>query len=245
MLNFPDVRVSKRTVGGGFYLVEGKRILILVTAMGFAAADASRRFRLCAYMWRMPLVAILLGAGACAVSENPLDDYEELDATTLFEAPPPMGVGPGNRDAVVRGKYLVELLGCAACHTDGALTGEANMHRWLAGSRVGIAYTNPLAFSRPGVVFPPNITPDPETGIGRWSRAQVAAAIRAGAGRHGRGRILVMPWQSYAKLSDEDAFAIVDYLRSIEPINSRVPENVAPGERTSHEYVHFGVYKSR
>lgn len=197
-------------------------------------------------VWRratgLPLVAIpLLIAGACATPGSPLDDYEELDASTIFEAPPVTGVTP----AVAHGKYLVELLGCGACHTDGALTGQANMHRWLAGSRVGIAYTNPMEFSRPGIVFPPNITPDSETGIGRWSREQVAAAIRTGAGRHGRGRIVVMPWQGYAKLSDEDVFAIVDYLRRIEPINSRVPENVPPGSRTSLDYVHFGVYRSR
>ena len=199
----------------------------------------------CRVVRRIPWVGILLVAGACATAENPLDDYEELDATTIFNAPPPTGGVPASRDSASHGKYLVELLGCGSCHTDGALIGQANMHRWLAGSSVGIAYTNPMAFSRPGVVFPPNITPDPETGIGRWSREQVAAAIQAGAGRHGRGRILVMPWQAYAKLSDEDAFAIVDYLRSIEPINSRVPEDVAPGQPTSHEYVHFGVYKSR
>jgi hypothetical protein len=119
------------------------------------------------------------------------------------------------------------------------------MHRWLAGSSVGIAYSNPMEFRRPGVVFPPNITPHPETGIGRWGRKQVADAIRAGAGRHGKGRILVMPWQGYSKLSDEDAYAIVDYLRSIEPVNFRVPENVEPGRSTSSQYVHFGVYRSR
>ena len=194
---------------------------------------------------RISLAAVLLVAGACAPAGNPLKDYEALDATTLFEAPPPTAVAAADREAVARGKYLVELLGCGACHTEGALTGRPNMHRWLAGSSVGIAYTNPLEFSRPGIAFPPNITPHPETGIGRWSRQQVAAAIRAGAGRHGRGRILVMPWQGYAKLSDEDVLAIVDYLHSVEPINSRVPENVPPGQRTSQEYVHFGVYRSR
>jgi hypothetical protein len=197
-------------------------------------------------MIRMLLLAVphLILAG-CATAENPLDDYEELDATTIFDAPPVTGRPPASGEPVIRGKYLVELLGCGSCHTDGALIGQPNMHRWLAGSHVGIAYTNPMQFSRPGIVFPPNITPDPDTGIGRWSRDQVAAAIREGAGRHGRARILVMPWQGYAKLSDEDAFAIVDYLRSIESVHFSVPQNVPPNQRTSHEYVHFGVYRSR
>src|SRR5690606_32179985 len=96
------------------------------------------------------LLVVLSIAGACATPESPLDEYEEVDATTLFEAPPPIGVTDANREAVARGKYLVELLGCGACHTEGALVGRANMHRWLAGSSVGIAYTNPLEFSRPG-----------------------------------------------------------------------------------------------
>lgn len=193
----------------------------------------------------LTLAAPLLILAGCATAHNPLDDYRELDAATIFDAPPVAGGTPVTREAVGRGKYLVELLGCGSCHTDGALTGQPNMRRWLAGSRIGIAYTNPMEFSRPGVVFPPNITSDPETGIGRWSRDQIAAAIRAGSGRHGRGRILVMPWQGYAKLSDEDVFAIVAYLRRIEPVRFRAPENVPQGQRTSHEYVHFGVYRSR
>jgi mono/diheme cytochrome c family protein len=191
------------------------------------------------------LTALPLLAAACATPENPLEDYEQLEATTIFDAPPTTGASADSREAVERGKYLVELLGCGSCHTDEALIGEPNMHRWLAGSSVGIAYSNPMEFRRPGVVFPPNITPHPETGIGRWGRKQVADAIRAGAGRHGKGRILVMPWQGYSKLSDEDAYAIVDYLRSIEPVNFRVPENVEPGRSTSSQYVHFGVYRSR
>jgi hypothetical protein len=139
----------------------------------------------------------------------------------------------------------VELLGCGYCHTDGALIGEAKMERWLAGSRVGIAYSNPMEYARPGIVFPPNITPDEETGIGSWSDREIAAAVRAGSGRHGEGRILVMPWQGYSKISDNDIMAIVGYLRRLEPVSFRVPEHVPPGRRSSERYVHFGVYRSR
>jgi mono/diheme cytochrome c family protein len=191
------------------------------------------------------VVSICIAVAACAGAATPLDDYEELDSTTIFDAPAVAGVAPENRAAVARGQYLVELLGCGACHTDGALVGEPRMDRWLAGSSVGVAYTNPMEFSNPGVAFPPNITPDEETGIGRWSDRQIAAAVRAGAGRHGRGRILVMPWQGYSKLSNDDVLAIVGYLRSIEAVRFEVPENVPPGRRTSAQYVHFGVYRSR
>ena len=191
------------------------------------------------------MAALALLPAACATSVNPLDDYEEVISTATFDAPHATVVAPEDREAIARGKYLVELLGCGSCHTDGALIGEANMERWLAGSRVGIAYSNPMKYSRPGVVFPPNITPDDETGIGTWSDRQIAAAIRAGAGRHGKGRILVMPWQAYSKISDDDIMAMVGYLRRIEPVGFQVPENVPPGRRTSEQYVHFGVYRSR
>jgi mono/diheme cytochrome c family protein len=191
------------------------------------------------------MAAFALLAAACATAVNPLDDYEQVSSTGIFDAPHATVVAPEDREAIARGRYLVELLGCGSCHTDGALVGEANMERWLAGSRTGIAYSNPLQYSRPGVVFPPNITPDDETGIGSWSSRQIADAIRAGTGRHGRGRIMVMPWQGYSKISDDDIAAIVGYLRRIEAVSFRVPEDVPPGRRTSERYVHFGVYRSR
>jgi hypothetical protein len=55
----------------------------------------------------------------------------------------------------------------------------------------------------------------------------------------------VMPWQAYAKISDDDLAAIVAYLRSIEAINHRVPDEVAPGQRATEPFVYFGVYRSR
>ena len=191
------------------------------------------------------LLALQLLLIACATPPNPLDDYEQLTPATDLDAPAASGVAPRNAEAVARGRYLVELLGCGVCHTDGALEGSPRHELALAGSDTGIAYTNPLAFRYPGVVFPPNITPHDETGIGLWRGEDVAAAIRAGLGRHGSQRIAVMPWQSYARLSNNDVMAIVGYLQSLEPVEHLVPENTEPGQRTSERYVHFGVYRSR
>ena len=126
-------------------------------------------------------------------------------------------------------QILVKVSVCGACHTDGALVGEPDMDHALAGSRIGIAYTSPPDERWPGVVYPPNITPEKSTGLGNWSDLQIAAAIRAGAGRHGSRRITAMPWQGYAKMSDEDVSAIVSYLRSIRPVKHEVPESVEPG----------------
>lgn len=194
--------------------------------------------------FRALALGVLLAAG-CATETDPLANYEELDPTTILDAPAATGVAAENREIVARGEYLVELLGCGVCHTDGAFDGEPDIDRWLGGSSVGIAWTNPMRFRNPGVVFPPNITPDDDTGIGRWSNSEIVAAIRAGYGRHGSSKIAVMPWQSYASLTNADVLAIVGYLRSIEPVRHRVPDNVPAGRKTSSRYVHFGVYRSR
>lgn len=178
---------------------------------------------------------------------DPLDDYEELNNTTAVDAPAPEAgrYSPIDRDMIDRGEYLVELLACGSCHTQGAFEGVPDLSRSLAGSDVGIAWTSPLQSAYPGVVYPPNITPDEETGIGKWSDAQIANAVRAGVGRHGGRRIVTMPWQGYAKMTDEDVDAIVMYLRSIKPIKHKVPDPVEVGEKAQKPFVYFGVYRSK
>ena len=198
---------------------------------------------------RMCLILLLILLSSCASEPpaTPFAELEEMNSTRILDAPSPVpgNYAPENRYMVERGEYLVELLGCGGCHTDGALEGAPRMNKALAGSGIGIAYMNPFGNDRPGVVYPPNITPDPETGIGDWSDNQIAAAVRAGLGRHMGRRIAVMPWQGYAKLSEEDTAAIVAYLRSIRPVSNKVPDEVIPGQRAPAPFVYFGTYRSR
>jgi mono/diheme cytochrome c family protein len=195
------------------------------------------------------LVGLALLVGACATesANDPTIGYEELRATTILDAPGarPGSFSPETRAIVMRGEYLVELLGCGTCHTDGALVGDPDLDRSLAGSRTGIAYANPLGDEKPGVIYPPNITPDSKTGIGDWSDTQIADAIRAGIGRHVGRRLATMPWQGYAKLSDDDTAAIVSYLRAIDAVEHRVPDEVEPGQRATNPFVYFGIYRSK
>lgn len=193
------------------------------------------------------LALILIGGCAAGAGDSYLDQPEEVKASTVIDAPRavPGRYAPANRGQVERGEYLVELLGCGACHTDGALIGEPNMQLRLAGSATGIAFTSPLDDDNPGVAYPPNITPDIETGIGDWSDMQIANAIRAGIGRHMIRHITTMPWPGYSQISDDDIEALVSYLRSIEPVAHRVPERVTPGQRAKEPFVYFGVYRSK
>lgn len=197
---------------------------------------------------RIIVIAVLLAAGCATESPNDiLNDYEEVDATTVLDAPTskPGTFSPQNRAVVARGKYLVEILACGSCHTDGALVGDPDFDRTLAGSKTGIAFTNPLGEEYPGVIYPPNITPDKKTGIGDWTDTQIANAIRAGIGRHGNRRVASMPWRGYGKISDDDVTAIVGYLRTIDAVKHQVPDEVKPGQRASHPFVYFGVYRSK
>lgn len=195
------------------------------------------------------LIAVTALLAACATerSFDPLEGYEELQHTGVVEPPKPVGgrFAPADRDAVERGRYLVALLGCGVCHTNGSFEGAPDMDRALAGSQTGIAWANPLGTQYPGVVYPPNITPDEKTGIGLRTDPQIAKAIRSGIGRHGGRRLVTMPWQGYARLTDDDVDAIVAYLRSIPAIEQRVPAEVAPGRTASKPFVYFGVYRSR
>ncbi len=194
------------------------------------------------------ILAISAFIAACATDAptDLLEGHEEVDAATIIDAPSaqPGRYAPENRAIVERGEYMVELLGCGSCHTDGALVGTPDMERPLAGSATGIAYTSPLDYENPGVIYPPNITPDVKTGIGDLTDAQIGNAIRAGIGRHVGQRIAAMPWQGYARMTDEDVDAIVSYLRSIRPVEHRVPDAVPPGRRAGNPFVYFGVYQS-
>jgi hypothetical protein len=135
-------------------------------------------------------------------------------------------------------------LGCGNCHTDGSLTGKPDPQHLLAGSATGIARSDPTTVRYPGVVFPPNLTPDPETGIGNWSLEQIEAMLRSGTNRHGQKAISVMPWQIYAQLRPEDTRAIAMYLKSLPPVKHEVPARVEPGKKSKAPFVHFGVYRS-
>jgi mono/diheme cytochrome c family protein len=70
----------------------------------------------------------------------------------------------------------------------------------------------------------PNITPDAETGAGAWSDDMLARAIGEGIGHDGRPLLPIMPYNAFRNLSDEDLAAIVVYLRSIPPIQHRLPK---------------------
>ena len=118
-----------------------------------------------------------------------------------------------------RGRTLVEgIAGCGNCHTPKGPGGEIPGMA-LAG---GFVIEEPNAFR--AVV--PNITPDIETGIGAWSDAQVALAIREG--RRPDGSLIgpPMPIELYRGIADRDLAAMVVYLRSVPPVRNAVTRKI-------------------
>jgi len=100
---------------------------------------------------------------------------------------------------VARGAYLTTAAGCADCHTD-----SKNGGRPYAGGR---ALATPF-----GTFYGPNITPDPDTGIGRWSDTQFLRALREGVRPDGSNYYPVFPYPSFTNITDDDVRAIKAYL---------------------------------
>ena len=144
-------------------------------------------------MMRMAAVAIC-GAALVAVTGS------AISAETLIE----------------RGAYLVNTIGaCGNCHTPRDKVGRVIPGMSLAG---GFEFDD----AEVGHVVGPNITPDPETGIGKWTEAEIVTALRDGKRPDNTIIGPPMPTPAYQKLSDRDAAAIAAYLHSLKPVRHAV-----------------------
>lgn len=76
----------------------------------------------------------------------------------------------------------------------------------------------------PSQIAPPNITQDPEHGLWKWTDGEIIRAVREGVSRDGRALFPMMPYQNFAKMSDEDVQSLVAYLRTVPAINNAVPK---------------------
>jgi mono/diheme cytochrome c family protein len=126
---------------------------------------------------------------------------------------------------VARGKYLVTFGSCTDCHTPGYFFGKPDADRYLGGSEVG--------FEIPGlgVFHGPNLTPDPETGLGNWSIDQIVTTIQTGKRPDGRELAPIMPWRAFANLTKEDATAIAVFLKSVPAVKNKVPGPFGPNDK--------------
>ncbi len=109
--------------------------------------------------------------------------------------------------AIARGDYVFRAAGCESCHTDREGGGA-----WLAGGRV---LESPV-----GRFVSPNITPDPETGIGGWSEADLARALRHGIAPDGEHYYPAFPYPAYSGMTDADISALKAFLDSVPAVRN-------------------------
>ena len=130
-------------------------------------------------------------------------------ALTPLPSPASMLAAPlVDEAAVARGAYLARLGDCGACHT-----GESGKE--MAG---GLAFDTPM-----GRIYSTNITPDPKTGIGRYTLAEFEGALRRGINANGENLYPAMPYPSFAKITDDDVTSLYAYFM----------KGVAPVEKTN------------
>ncbi len=111
---------------------------------------------------------------------------------------------------VERGEYLARAGDCVSCHT----------------AKGGAPYAGGLRMDTPfGYLLSPNITPDPETGIGRWSADDFHRALHDGVNKRGQDMYPVMPYVFYTRVARADSDAIFAYLRTVQPVRNAVDIN--------------------
>jgi mono/diheme cytochrome c family protein len=113
-------------------------------------------------------------------------------------------------ELVRRGAYLARMGDCAACHT-------ADKSRPFAG---GLPITTPF-----GKIYTPNITPDPDTGIGQWSDADFMRAMHEGIGKSGERLYPAFPYVEFTRVTEQDVLAIRAYLNTVAPVHYTPPPN--------------------
>jgi len=162
---------------------------------GTIKARARRR----ALAWAGLAVAVAAGIGAGSV----IWQQAQIDM-------PVAKPGQGGAALVERGRAVALASDCVACHTSDASKPYAG----------GMTFDTPF-----GRLYSTNITQDPVNGIGTFTDAEIVGSVRNGISQHGRRLYPAMPYTSYTGMSDDDALALVAYLRTIKPIDSKPPEN--------------------
>jgi mono/diheme cytochrome c family protein len=126
-------------------------------------------------------------------------------------------------ERVRRGEYIVHaVVPCMRCHS----TYDEKAEPPVLLSKEGAGSV--LFEEGSARLVAPNITSDPETGIGKWSDDAIARAIREGIAADGRALFPVMPYEHFRQMSDEDLASAVVFIRSLPPVHSELPPTKIP-----------------
>jgi mono/diheme cytochrome c family protein len=128
--------------------------------------------------------------------------------------------GASAQTPVERGRYLVEgILTCGNCHSPRGPGGVVDAARLYSGG--------PQTWDEPTyTVKGSNITPDPETGIGKWNAGDIKKALQAGVRPNGTQLAPIMPYPFYKIFTSDDLDAVTAYIQSAPPVRNEVPTPV-------------------
>ena len=161
----------------------------------------------------LAIVALVAFAGCKKKEEKKKTPKPTPKAGVTKPTPKPAPTAKADPALVARGKYLANVLACNLCHTPMGPRGPIMEKAWAGGFRMKEKF---------GEWVSPNITPDVKTGIGGWSDAEIIAAVRTGVRKDGTKLKPIMPYPFYSQMTDEDAKALVTYLRALKPIENKV-----------------------
>jgi mono/diheme cytochrome c family protein len=131
---------------------------------------------------------------------------------------------------LARGDYLVNgIMTCNHCHTPKDKAGNPVMSRQFSG---GVQRFDEVTFTANGS----NITQDADTGIGKWSDADIKRALTEGVRPNGNKLAFVMPYPLYRVLTPRDLDAVVAYLRTVAPVSAKAPPPLYKSEQIAHTY---------
>ena len=126
-------------------------------------------------------------------------------------------------ERIRRGEYLVHAVNnCMGCHAEH--DHKADPPILLSKEGAGAVLFEEGGFR----MVAPNITSDPETGIGKWSDDSIARAIREGIADDGHALFPGMPYEHFRHMSDEDLASVVVFIRSLPPVRSELPSTKIP-----------------
>ncbi len=142
-----------------------------------------------------------------------------------------LAIAQTKEELLSRGKYIFTAIQGCGCHTSRNRDGSYNMNMYLAG-----APSNPPPKGPPPNtgwrnarwkrLYAKNITPDPETGIGKWTESDFITAMRTGLTPDRKILDPFMPWGHFKGITDRDLKAMWAYLRTVKPIKSKVPKSI-------------------
>jgi len=195
------------------------------------------------YMAKLPTMAdadidaliAFLRSGDPLVTPNPTPDRPSAPSVLTkllcqvawepFPMPDAPIARPDTADQLALGKYLAHNLDCFSCHSADFKTNNFLIPEQSPGYFGG---GNTLLNREGQVMLSSNLTPDPETGIGNWSEEAFIRAVKYGL-KEGEPA-LQYPMIPYAALTDTEASAIYQYLKTIPPIENKVKRTLDTGE---------------